>query len=409
MDAWFTRQIPTKVIIGLQLCAYGPEQSLLGGGWKTASGPALAAGRYAGPVCRDLPCPAKIPPGCTPATGAMACLPNSLWVAACSCPGTWRLTTVTGLPTCRPGIWVLWRRVWDSPSPLADADDAFSLLPSMITWWLLTPTAQWSLTTMCDVRVATSGGHHERALGSQGIGWCLHQRRTLAPSPPVPGCIPDQHSSKWHCWEHWAGVFLEDSQHAEYFDSYSTAPLESISRRLQVMGYGDIRYSTKMLQGPFSRACRLYAFYFLSMRSCSVPLGAITTAFRKYDFPYNEAMIRRLLGYNTPTYVHIYSDSDHGFSVDPLSISGIQQHSLDFISFHCHGHSVIIMLPAVFGLGIQSPRRTGRDNLSLAVALATLLLLTPVLLLAVLDGQSQAWKHAVPLTVRNITDAGSPI
>ena len=43
------------------------------------------------------------------------------------------------------------------------------------------------------------------------------------------------------------------------------------------------------------------------------------------------------------------------------------------------------------------------------MALATLLLLTPLLLLAVLDGQPQAWKHAFPLTMRNITDAGSPI
>ena len=45
----------------------------------------------------------------------------------------------------------------------------------------------------------------------------------------------------------------------------------------------------------------------------------------------------------------------------------------------------------------------------LATALATLLLLTPVLLLDVKDGQSQAWKHAVPLTMQDITDAGSPI
>ena len=28
--------------------------------------------------------------------------------------------------------------------------------------------------------------------------------------------------------EHWVSVFLEDSQHAEYFDSYGTAPLKSI-------------------------------------------------------------------------------------------------------------------------------------------------------------------------------------
>ena len=70
----------------------------------------------------------------------------------------------------------------------------------MITWWLSTPTPQWPLTTTRDVRVATSGGPHERALGGQGIGWCLHPGRTLAPSPPVSCCLPDQHSSEWHCW-----------------------------------------------------------------------------------------------------------------------------------------------------------------------------------------------------------------
>ena len=70
----------------------------------------------------------------------------------------------------------------------------------MITWWLLMPTVQWPLTTMHDIRVATSGGPHERALGGQGIGWCLHQGRTLAPSPWVPGSIPDQHGSQLHCW-----------------------------------------------------------------------------------------------------------------------------------------------------------------------------------------------------------------
>ena len=73
--------------------------------------------------------------------------------------------------------------------------------------------------------------------------------------------------------EHWVGVFLEDSQHTEYFDSYGTAPLESIYRRLRGMGYRDIHYSTKMLQGPFSRACKLYSFYFLALRSWVCPWG----------------------------------------------------------------------------------------------------------------------------------------
>lgn len=95
--------------------------------------------------------------------------------------------------------------------------------------------------------------------------------------------------------EHWVAVFLEDSKRAEYFCSYGTAPLDDIYRRLRRMGYGDVRYSTKMLQGPVSRSCGLYAFYFLAMRSRGLPLGAVTSVFREYDFAYNEATIRHLL------------------------------------------------------------------------------------------------------------------
>ena len=45
--------------------------------------------------------------------------------------------------------------------------------------------------------------------------------------------------------EHWSGVLLEDSRDPEYFDSYGTAPLESIYQRLRGMGCRDMCYSTK--------------------------------------------------------------------------------------------------------------------------------------------------------------------
>ena len=61
--------------------------------------------------------------------------------------------------------------------------------------------------------------------------------------------------------EHWVGVFLEDSRHAKYFDSYSTTLLESIYQWSQSMGYRDMWYSIRMLQGSFSRSCGLYAFF----------------------------------------------------------------------------------------------------------------------------------------------------
>ena len=95
--------------------------------------------------------------------------------------------------------------------------------------------------------------------------------------------------------EHWVGVFLGDSRHAKYFDSYSTTLLESIYQWSQSMCYRDRWYSIRMLQGSFSRSCGLNAFSFLATRSPELPLGAITDVFREYDFAYNEAKIRRLL------------------------------------------------------------------------------------------------------------------
>ena len=95
--------------------------------------------------------------------------------------------------------------------------------------------------------------------------------------------------------EHWVGVFLEDSRHAKYFDSYNTTLLESIYQWSQSMGYRDMWYSIRMLQGSFSRSCGLYAFSFLAMHSPGLSLGGITDVFREYDFAYNEANIRRIL------------------------------------------------------------------------------------------------------------------
>ena len=95
--------------------------------------------------------------------------------------------------------------------------------------------------------------------------------------------------------EHWVAVFLEDPEHGEYFDSYGTAPLESVYQRLRSWGYPDMRFSTRMLQGPWSRSCGLYAVYFIASRSRGLPLGTVTGVFREYDFTYNEALIRHRL------------------------------------------------------------------------------------------------------------------
>ena len=99
---------------------------------------------------------------------------------------------------------------------------------------------------------------------------------------------------------HWVGVFLEDSQHAKYFNLYGTTALEFIYQWLQSMDYRDIWYSMKMQQGPLCRSC---AFYFLAMWSRGMLMGAIIGAFQEYSFAYNEAQIRRLLRWHTHAYI----------------------------------------------------------------------------------------------------------
>ena len=274
-----------------------------------------------------------------------------------------------------------------SPGHLGTVKASLRFTKPLPTTIALLAYAQYDNLVVVDVRVAISGGPHERALGGQGIGWCLRQERTLAPSHPVP-------------------------DYTKYFDSYSTTPLESIYWRLWGMDYRHIRYSMKMLQRPFLRACGLYAFYSLAMRSQGVPLGPsplhsgnmISLTMR----PRSDAFWDK-----THPHAHIYSDSDHGLSLDRLSTSEIQWNtwtlllSLPWTLRHHHARRHLwprdpVALPLPCARGVTTWQR-------LATALAALILLTPVLLFVALDSQWQAWKHPVPLTVQNITDAGSPI
>ena len=113
---------------------------------------------------------------------------------------------------------------------------------------------------------------------------------------------------------------------------------------------------------------------------------------------------------------YIYIDSDHEFSVDRLSTPGVTATPpgllLVFIAMDTPPSSCSPQSSASGFSRLDARRPCARGVTPcqrLATALDTLVLLTPVLLLTVLDGQSQTWKHAVPLTVRNIHDAGSPI
>ena len=283
----------------------------------------------------------------------MACLPHSSWVAPCSCLGTWHPTTVTGRPTCRPGVWVPWRPVWDLPSPCPRRWRCEPML-SMITWWLSMPTAQWPLTTTLDVWVATSGGLHERALGGQGIGWNLHPGRTLAPSPLVPGCLPDQHGSQWHCWgslgrrlpgglsARWIFWFLWHRTIGIYLPTVARDGLQG--RALQY------KYAT----GPVLEGLQTLCL-FPGHAEPWCALGGRHRRIQGIRLPLQWGLDQMPPGIGHAhicPHIYIRWQWPRVLSRPPVHIRGIQRQCLDFISFHCHGHSAIIMLPAIFGLGI---------------------------------------------------------
>ena len=286
----------------------------------------------------------------------------------------------------------------------------------MITWWLSTPIAQWPMTTKRVVRVATSGGPHERALGGQGIGWCLQPGRTLAPSPLVPGCLPEQHRSQWHCWgtlgrclpgglsARWLLLFLRHCTVVFYLPTAARNGLQG--RALQY----------ENATGPVLEYLQTLCFLYPGHAEPWCALGGHHHRIQGIRLPLQLGHDQTPLGiWHTHIRPHIYNDSDHGFSVDRLSTPGGYSDSawtlLIFIAMDTLPSSCSPSLAS--GSSRLDARRPCARGVTpcqrQATALATLLLLTPVLLLAVMDGQSQAWKHAVPLTVWNNTDLGGPI
>ena len=201
---------------------------------------------------------------CTPVTGATECLSSISWMASCCCPRT---------PDDSNGVAYL------SPWRLGTVKASLRFAKLLLVTTTLIAYAQFDNLVVVDAYQ------------------CLHHWH-LPAWFKAAYLINTAHGGD--AGEHWLGVFLKDSQHAEYFNSFGIAPPESIYRRMLSMDYLDIWYSTKMLQGLFSRSCGLYAFYFLAMCSQGVPLGIITGAFQKYD--YSEAQIRWLLGWHTHAY-----------------------------------------------------------------------------------------------------------
>ena len=263
-----------------------------------------------------------------------------------------------------------------------------------------------------DYNAWCSGGPYERALGGQGIGWCLHPGRTLAPSPPVPGCLPDQHGSQWHCWgtlgrclpgglsARWILWFLPHRTVGIYLPTVARNGLQG--RALQY----------KNATGPVLEGLQTLCFLLPGHAEPRCALGGRHRRIQGIRLPLQWGRDQTPPGIgHTHIRPHIYGDSDHGFSVNRLSTPGGYSDStwtlLVFIAMDTPPSSCS---PPSSASGSSRPCARGVTPCQrLAKALATLLLLTPVLLLAVMDSQSQAWKHAVPLTVWNITDAGGPI
>ena len=70
-----------------------------------------------------------------------------------------------GVAYISPDVWALWKPVWDSLSP-CQRPPHWEYVSSTITWWLSMPTAQRTLTTMHGVQQASSRGPQDRALSS---------------------------------------------------------------------------------------------------------------------------------------------------------------------------------------------------------------------------------------------------
>ena len=106
------------------------------------------------------------PLACTPAIGALGCLPTISCVAACFCPA-WDLPSddscIVAYLSLRRLATVKASLRFARPLHATTTMIAYAQCDKLV---VVDVTTHWPLTTACDVQLTTSGGPRERALGS---------------------------------------------------------------------------------------------------------------------------------------------------------------------------------------------------------------------------------------------------
>ena len=173
--------------------------------------------------------------------------------------------------------------------------------------------------------------------------------RTMAASRPVPSCLPNQHGSQWHCWRtlgrclpgglfaRWILWFLRNLS-TNGCEEWATGTCATVRKCYRAHSRGPAD-SLLFISWPCGAAVcpwgpsppRSGNMTSLATRPWSDTSWDKT---HPHTFTYIQWKWPRVLS-RPPVHTRVYSDT-----------------AWTFISFHCHGHSAIIMLPAVFGLGI---------------------------------------------------------
>ena len=356
VDALFTGQIPTKVIIGLV-----NNEAFVGSWNKSPFNSAHMDLNQACLVVDRRPLPAQPwQPDFT--QGLYAETYHALLKSAGMYPSDWS----NGLSAAQfvGGTMLL---SWDltpdesdgtaylSPRPLGTVKASLRFAKPLPAKTTLLAYAQYDKLVIVDAyRTVTfdynawcSGGNFRRPSWESP----RRPRHWLVSTPGKnPGPFPS--GSRLPTWSTRLTVaLLGDSRHAEYFDSYGTAPLESIYQRLRGMGYRDVCYSMKMLQGPVLEGLRTLGFLFPGHAEPRCALGGRHRRIQRILLPLQWGRDQTPPGIgHTHIHPHIYSDSDHRSRVDRLSTPrGYSDSAWTLLVFIAMD---IIMLRAVFGLGI---------------------------------------------------------
>lgn len=94
--------------------------------------------------------------------------------------------------------------------------------------------------------------------------------------------------------EHWVAIYFDRNLIAEYFDSFGFKPRNKKLISFMNANATKWRYSTKLLQYPFSLLCGQYCLYFLVQKCRKLSLKSILSAF-SHDTEKNDKRIKNFM------------------------------------------------------------------------------------------------------------------